>query len=164
MSEGDLMGKEKFVLRKERNFIKTIVFMWFYLLAVFFALHSTERGAPTSLGEILFFSVVMALFAALVMGSVLRPLTPLTMIIDWDKELLYLSDRKEESVTVRFNEIKWIAYDDLYRRRGIVLKLLNGNFYPFWVTVDPKDKERLLQAIGRLMEIIEDYKRSRGGK
>ena len=164
MSEGDLMGKEKFVLRKERNFIKTIVFLWFYSSLIVLALHSTGRGPPATLGQLLFVSTVSTLLAALGMGRILRPLTPLTMIIDWDKELLYLSDRKEESVTVRFNEIKWIAYDDLYRRRGIVLKLLNGNFYPFWVTVDPKDKERLLQAIGRLMEIIEDYKRSRGGK
>jgi len=153
------MQGEKFVLRKERNFIKTIVFMWVYLLLIFLALHSTGRGPPTSLSEILFFSVVMALFAALVMGSFLRPLTPLTMIIDWEKQLLYLSDRKEKSITVQFNEIKRIVYHDIYRRRGISVKLLNGHVHAFGVTVNSKDKERLLQAIARINETIEKKKR-----
>jgi len=156
--------QEKFVLRKEMNFIKMIVFMWFILFLLFIIVHYSGRDPTLSLSDWIKASSISLMIAGSLMCWALRPLTPLTMIIDWDKELLYLSDRREESITARFNEVKWIVYNDMYRRRGISLKLLNGNFYTFGVTVNSKDKERLLQAIERLMEIVEDYKRSRGGK
>jgi len=164
MSEGDLMGKEKFVLRKERNFIKTIVFMWGVLFLILLLINPHARGPPATVMDLLSLSLITTLLGGSLMWWDIRPLTPLTMIIDWDKELLYLSDRKEESVTVRFNEIKWIVYHDIYRRRGVSVRLLDGQVYAYGVTVDPKDKERLLQAIGRLMEIVEEHKRSRGRK
>jgi len=153
------MQEEKFVLRKERNFIKTIVFMWFILFLLVLLMYYSGKRPTDNLMDGIIASFIGIIIAGSLMWWAIRPLTPLTMIIDWDKELLFLSDREEESITARFSEMKWIVYNDLYRRRGISLKLLNGNFYTFGVTVNSKDKERLLQAIARINEIIEKKKR-----
>jgi len=144
------MYRESFVLRKEKNFLRALGVGYFITLSIFLLLYFYGNPPTGKITDMLLASFIVIIIGGPLMWCAIRPLTPLTMVIDWQRRILLLSDRKDSSVSLRFDEIKKIVY-----KGGIFVRDINDNTYNFSSTINIDDKDSLLSAIERINEIIE---------